>query len=266
MPVKPLAFIDSGIGGLPYLERTRNTFPNASYIYAADNLGFPYGTKTEAAIIASFSSMVERVIRMFDPQLFVVACNTASIVALKHLRDRYPYDFIGVVPAIKPAGIASKNRSIAVLATERTIQDPYLQQLITDHAADCRITKRAATELIQLIEDDPFMEQQAAYELQLGRIREELVEHDVDTMVLGCTHFLHLEQQFKDYMGSDICILDSRDGVARQVERILLHNQVTDHTGTVRSALYLSGPAAHETRYEQLAERYKLSWGGILHD
>lgn len=262
--MKALAFIDSGLGGLPYLSYTRNLLPKAPFVYSADNLGFPYGTKSSDQIIATFSSMVERVIRQHDPELFVVACNTASVVALSWLREHYPYDFVGVVPAVKPASEQSKARSIGVLATKRTVEGAYLQDLVDRFAPDCTVVKKAATELISMIEKDPFAQDRAAFEAQLGMLRDEFLASGVDTVVLGCTHFLLLNDLFYETMGSTMRILDSRQGVANQVLRLLEKRGIQETQAQVPSSFWLTGPAPDSDRYRTVAESFSLHYGGVL--
>lgn len=262
--MKALAFIDSGLGGLPYLEYTRQLLPKARYVYSADNLGFPYGTKSSEEIIHTFSSMVERVIRQHDPELFVVACNTASVVALSWLREHYPYEFVGVVPAVKPASEQSRARAIGVLATKRTVEGVYLKDLISRFAPDCTVVTRAATDLIAMIERDPFASDRRAFEDQLGLIRDEFLAAGVDTVVLGCTHFLLLKDLFYETMGSTMRVLDSRQGVAMQVLRLLDRHGIKDRQGSGPSNFWLTRPAPDSERYRSVAQSFALEYGGVL--
>jgi glutamate racemase len=262
-----IAVVDSGLGGIPYLIRTREQMPNHHYIYCADNRGFPYGTKSEAEIIASFSAMVERVIAQFQPMVIVVACNTASVVALSYLRQRFSIPFVGVVPAVKPAALASPNRRIGILATKRTVEGNYLQRLINEFAADCSIIRYAATDLINAIETDPFGQQRAVLEPLFQDIRQVFLGAGVDTMVLACTHFLLIETLFLEYLGQDFKILDSRNGVARQTERVLIESALVSEHQSLSSEhdqFFLSGPSAVWERYAKVAQTYKLNFSGVL--
>ncbi|HUX19839.1 MAG TPA: aspartate/glutamate racemase family protein, partial [Spirochaetia bacterium] len=143
MAERPVVFYDSGIGGLPYLAWVRERRPDAHFIYVGDNEHFPYGEKTHEELRRIAVSVVGRILTRFDPQLVVVACNTASVVALAELRARYPVAFVGVVPAVKPAAERSRGRRIALLATTRTVGDAYSEKLIKEYASDCTVVRIA---------------------------------------------------------------------------------------------------------------------------
>ncbi|MDR3200332.1 MAG: aspartate/glutamate racemase family protein, partial [Spirochaetales bacterium] len=127
----PVAFLDSGVGGLPYLQWVRKHLPGENYIYLADRKYFPYGPKTPDRVFSAVAEGVEKFIKTFDPKLFVLACNTASVSALERLRQAFPAKtFVGTVPAVKPAAEYSKNKRIGVLATNATVHAHYLDSLI----------------------------------------------------------------------------------------------------------------------------------------
>ena len=116
-PHAPLLFFDSGVGGLSVLGPTRALLPNAPIVYAADSAGFPYGARSEAEIAARVPALLGRLVERFDPRLVVIACNTASTIALDHVRAALDLPIVGTVPAIKPAAEMSKSRVIGVLGT-----------------------------------------------------------------------------------------------------------------------------------------------------
>ena len=110
----PILFFDSGVGGLSILAPVREMLPTASIVYAADSAGFPYGTKSEAEIAARVPALLGRLVERYRPRLAVIACNTASTIALQHVRAALDIPVVGTVPAIKPAALLSKNRIFGV--------------------------------------------------------------------------------------------------------------------------------------------------------
>ena len=141
---KPIAFLDSGVGGLPYLEMAREHLPKENFIYLADRKNFPYGTKSAEEVFAAVAVLTDRILAAEKPKVFVLACNTMSVVALTRLRKLYPrLPFVGVVPAVKPAAERTKVKRIGVLATNRTLQDAYLDDLIRRFASSCEVVRVA---------------------------------------------------------------------------------------------------------------------------
>ena len=151
-PNAPLLFFDSGVGGLSVLGPTRALLPNAPIVYAADSAGFPYGKRSEAEIASRVPALLGRLVERFHPRLAVIACNTASTIALDHVRSALDLPVVGTVPAIKPAAEMSKTRVIGVLGTEATVRQPYVDDLAARFAADCTIIRHGSPELVELAE------------------------------------------------------------------------------------------------------------------
>src|SRR3954471_981736 len=148
----PILFFDSGIGGLSVLGPTLELLPNAPIVYAADSAGFPYGKRTQAEIATRVPALLGRLVERFQPRLAVIACNTASTIALDHARSALDLPVVGTVPAIKPAAEKSKSRVIGVLGTEATVRQPYVDDLAAKFASDCTIIRHGSPELVQLAE------------------------------------------------------------------------------------------------------------------
>src|SRR4051812_6132291 len=123
---RPILIFDSGVGGLSVLGPTRALLPQARYVYVADNGGFPYGTKTEAEIAGRVPALLGRLVERHRPRLVVIACNTASTIALAAVRAALDLPVVGTVPAIKPAAEMSKTRAFGVLGTNATVRQPYV--------------------------------------------------------------------------------------------------------------------------------------------
>lgn len=213
-------FVDSGTGGLPYMLELLKKAPGAECVYVGDTANFPYGEKSLSHIEQCATLMIEKAINRFAPDVIVIACNTISVAALASLRSRFTVPFVGTVPAIKLASKVSKKRCIGLLATRHTVEDPYTLDLINRFAADCTVIKRGDAKLISFIEHNLF---RATYEQKCDAVREAVdffTANGTDTIVLACTHFLHLVKEFEDVAGSAITVVDSREGVARQALRV----------------------------------------------
>jgi glutamate racemase len=267
----PIAFIDSGVGGLPYLAHTRGLLPGEGYVYVADRANFPYGGKPRARIIDAVASLVEALIAREDPRLIVVACNTASVVALEALRARFPVPFVGVVPAVKPAAAASGERRFGVLATRRTVEGRYLSDLVRRFADGCTVVSLPAGGLVEFVEQDLLGASRAQRLARVAAEVERFRQAGIDTLVLGCTHFLHLEEEFRVLVGPEgIRIIDSRAGVTRQVERLLgapterAASAADPEPAAPAGSFYVTGLLPIEERYRLFAERFGLAFGGVL--
>src|SRR5688572_17983072 len=149
---RPLLIFDSGVGGLSVLAPIRALLPTAPIIYAADSEFYPYGTKRPEEIEARVPALLGRLAERFDPQLIVIACNTASTIALDAVRSALDLPIVGTVPAIKPAAERSKTRVIGVLGTEATVVQPYVDRLADEFAADCTVIRHGSAELVELAE------------------------------------------------------------------------------------------------------------------
>jgi len=214
----PILFFDSGVGGLSVLGPTRSLLPNAPFVYAADSAGFPYGTKTETELAARVPALLGRLVERFQPRLAVIACNTASTIALEHVRSALDLPVVGTVPAIKPAAEMSRSRVIGVLGTEATVRQPYVDDLAAKFASDCLIIRHGSPELVELAESKLRGEP-----VTLDAIRDAAAPlfaapqgNRIDTVVLACTHFPLLEDELKQaYPG--IAYVDGGPGIARRV-------------------------------------------------
>ncbi|MGO8694147.1 MAG: glutamate racemase [Rectinemataceae bacterium] len=260
---EPIAIIDSGVGGLPYLETVRKLLPLESFVYLADRAGFPYGTKSGDEVRAISLDRVARLIERFSPKAVVIACNTASQAALAAVRAANPgLAVIGTVPAIKPAAAHTRTGTIGVIATAQTVRDPYLDGLIARFAPDAFVVREAAQQLVAFVErhlfDATAEERRSAV---AGHVRR-LVDAGADQIVIACTHFLHVWSDIADAAGPDIDIVDSRDGVARRLRAVLVERGLlraipaSPEADEPRALFLLSGEAPFEAHHLRFAERF----------
>lgn len=216
---RPLLFFDSGLGGLSVLEPTRLLLPDAPIVYCADNAGFPYGTRSEAEIAARVPALLGRLAERYHPRLIVIACNTASTIALGFVRAALDLPIVGTVPAIKPAALMSKTRAIGVLGTDATVRQPYVDNLSAEFASDCLVLRHGSARLVELAEGklrgvpgDP-REYAAALDGLLGQPGGDRI----DTIVLACTHFPLVEAELAAAAPRPLNFVDGGDGISRRI-------------------------------------------------
>jgi len=256
------AFLDSGSGGLPYLAQLKSNAPMASCVYLADTKHFPYGEKKREEVISFAVETVGKLLERFSPEVVVIACNTISVAALATLRATYSIPFVGTVPAIKLASAQSVNRKIGLLATERTVTDPYTDALIAEFASDCEIVRIGDSRLISRIESELLTATREERIKAVSPSIERFKAAGVDTIVLACTHFLHVSEEIGEVAGKGIRIIDSRDGVVHQALRLV----TPSNHGHSDGACFISGgiTSAMEERYKTYSKIFGITWGGIL--
>ncbi len=212
---RPLLFFDSGVGGLSVVGPTRELLPLAPIIYAADPAGFPYGTRTEAEIAARVPALLGRLVERYRPRLVVVACNTASTIALPVVRAALDLPVVGTVPAIKPAAEASRTRVIGVLGTDATVRQPYVDDLAARFAADCRVVRHGSAALVELAETKLRGGEVASQDVAAA-VAPLVATPRLDTVVLACTHFPLLESELAAALPG-VTFVDGGPGIARRV-------------------------------------------------
>jgi glutamate racemase len=221
--VRPILVFDSGIGGLSVLGPIRALLPQTPIVYAADSAGYPYGTRRAAEIEARVPAMLGRLAERFDPELVVIACNTASTIALDAVRFALDLPVVGTVPAIKPAAALSKTRAIGVLGTEATVRQPYLDRLIEEFASDCMVVRHGSAELVDLAEAK--LRGEATDPLAYRRILDALYAapggERIDTVVLACTHFPLVEDELAAASSRPVRFVDGKEGIARRTAWLL---------------------------------------------
>ncbi|MEO8455398.1 MAG: glutamate racemase [Sphingomicrobium sp.] len=217
-PSAPILFFDSGVGGLSVLGPTRALLPNAPIVYAADSAGFPYGQRSEAEIASRVPALLGRLVERFHPRLAVIACNTASTIALEHVRSALDVPVVGTVPAIKPAAEISKTRVIGVLGTEATVRQPYVDDLAARFASDCTLIRHGAPELVELAEAKLAGDEVSAQDVRGAAqpMFDAPGGASIDTVVLACTHFPLLGVELRTAF-PDVAYVDGGPGIARRI-------------------------------------------------
>ncbi|MDO6823901.1 glutamate racemase [Marinobacter sp. 1_MG-2023] len=217
-PPRILVF-DSGVGGLSVAARVHEQLPIASIVYLADNAAFPYGALSESVVVERCCRLISKALEQYPCDAIVVACNTASTVALPNLRAITDVPVVGVVPAVKPAATQTKNRRIGILATPATVRRPYLDELIREFAPDCQVERVGHPGLVQWAED--LARGVPVPQCNLDGAVRKLRDAGVDTVVLGCTHYPLLLTSLKQSLPEVKFWVDSGDAIARRVVWLL---------------------------------------------
>lgn len=256
--------LDSGVGGLPYLDRSRQLLPNESFLYVADTAGFPYGTREPDELVHHLEHTVGRVAHLAPPKALVLACNTASVVGLAPLRERFSFPVVGVVPAVKPAASLSRNRRIGLLATNRTVLDSYTEDLISQFASDCHIERVGDGDIVSFVEtrylDSASDERIWSVRTAADRFRAAAI----DTLVIGCTHFIYVEEELSELLGRRVHIVDSVDGVATQLGRVVDGIGRRTERGSPSLELSVTREQGHVDRMRRFADRFGLRYAGVV--
>lgn len=227
-----IVIFDSGVGGLSVYDEIRQLLPNARYIFAFDNDGFPYGEKPAELIVLRTKQLIEQIALNYSVDLVVIACNTASTVVLPTLRQHFSFPIVGVVPAIKPAVKLTRNGVIGLLATRATINRQYTHDLINQFAEHCEVELIGSARLVELAEEKLHGKSINHNELTEILLPWLALAKIPDTIVLGCTHFPLLKTELQLVLPTTCQFIDSGAAIARRVYS-LLEKQITAKTMSV---------------------------------
>ena len=261
----PIGIFDSGIGGLSIAQEIAKHLPHERFIYFADTAHVPYGPRDDQNIRELTAQAIEWLYRK-GCKVAVVACNTASAFSLDYLREHYGDNFpiIGLVPALKPAVLQSKSKTVAVLATPATFRGQLIKDVVDKFAQPSGVTVIPVTclDLVPFVESGAQMS--AACLATLKDILQPVVDQGADYLVLGCTHYPFLKIAIQSIFGQKLTLIDSGLAVARQTARILIKNELLfeqNHDGDVRIECYVSGNNAESLRpILQLLLEPELHW------
>jgi glutamate racemase len=244
---------DSGIGGLTVLREARVLMANRNFVYVADDAAFPYGDWEEDALCERMVKLFGELIARWKPEICVIACNTASTIGISALREAYPdQEFVGTVPAIKPAAERTSSGLVSVLATPGTVKRQYTRDLIEQYASKCHVTLVGSTKLAALAE---------AY-MRGGFTDEEAVKKEImpcfvgdgirrtDIVVLACTHYPFLVNRMRKMAPWPVDWIDTSEAIARRASD-LLQAKAGHETGDFQQgediAYFTSGQQNSET-------------------
>ncbi len=257
---KKVLVFDSGMGGLTVARELRALAPKLSIDYAADSGFFPYGDKDDAALTARLPLVANALVEAARPDVFVIACNTASTLALDAVREAVSIPVIGTVPAIKPAAAFSRTGTVGLLATPGTVRRDYTAALIETFAKDCHVIMHGSVELVRLAEQqaageaislEAFRAAQAPlYALKGG--------DQIDTVVLACTHFPLIRGELSATAPHPVTFIDSGEAIARQTLRVLDEN-VSANTAKPGGVVWLTSASEDQDRLVEVCRRFGFS-------
>ncbi len=249
-----VCFIDSGIGGLSIYEAFRTLAPYVDTIYCADYSFFPYGTKTEEALLDRMLALVDKLSALHPFDLLVIPCNTASTLILDVLRQKVSFPVVGTVPAIKTAGQASHSKVIGILATKGTVSRAYTKKLEDEFASDCTVVRCGSSRLVELAEDK-FQ----GIPISISEVKKEvhplLSDKNLDTVVLACTHFSFIKEELGSCLDRLVQWVDSTVAVANRALSLLPKD--VSSTNKIGASIFISTSTSIPRKLERiLREKY----------
>lgn len=256
MRENPIGFFDSGVGGLSVLKYALKVMPEENYIYFGDSFNAPYGTKSREEVYAltenGISNLVEQGVKAV-----VVACNTATSIAVDNLRTKTDIPIISMEPAIKPA-LEKTNGNVLLLATSVTVASERVNKLIEKYDTYNRVIKVPCEQLAKKIEESVFGN--SDIDIYLNELLLPYADKNVTSVVLGCTHYPFVKDKIKKIVGDNVCIFDGIEGTVSRLKEILIEYNIknlSDKKGFLDIQSSLKG--------KKTLELYnKLLCGGIL--
>ena len=213
-----IGIFDSGVGGLSVLREIRNQIPDSPIIYFGDQFHVPYGPR-ELEEVYSLSKVITQFLLSLGAEIIVVACNTASAAALYPLREEFPdIPFVGMEPAVKPAAEKTHTGSVGVLATPATFQGKLYNSVVERFAKNVKIYQNTCSGLVQEIEKGNFTGIETRNILENALFP--MLENEIDSVVLGCTHYPFVIPLIKEIVGPEVTVIDPAPAVAKQTLRI----------------------------------------------
>ncbi len=252
----PIGVFDSGVGGLTVAREIMRNIPNERIVYFGDTARVPYGSKSRDTILR-YSRQIIRFLRTQEVKAIVVACNTASAYALEEIKKELDIPIIGVVkPGARAAGSATKNGRIGVIGTEATVNSGIYTEFLQEQNPDIQVLGKACPLFVPLVEEgwlkDPVTVEVATRYLQ------ELMDQDIDTLILGCTHYPLLRSTLRDIVGEGVTLVNPAYETARELKELLkrehLENTCAGECEAGRHQFYVS----------DLAEKFRQFANSIL--
>ncbi len=252
----PVGVFDSGVGGLTVMREIMRQIPNESIIYFGDTARVPYGNKSKETV-TRFSRQIVHFLKSHQVKTIVVACNTASAYALDELEKECDIPIMGVVkPGAKAAVEATRNGKIGVIATEATIGSGIYSHYIKELKSSATIYGKACPLFVPLVEEglweDPVTEEIAR------RYLAELIDNDIDTLILGCTHYPLIRSTVRKVIGEQVTLVNPAYETAIELRRVLADN------GLLREAAPKLGENQYQFYVSDMAEKFKVFANSII--
>jgi len=252
---RPIGVFDSGVGGLSVLRHLHARLPHEHLLYVADSAYIPYGDKPASLVRERSFHIADRLISM-GAKLLVVACNTATAAAIHELRANYSLPIVGMEPGVKPGVTHSRSRRVGILATEGTLRSSKFATLMERYGAGAEVILQPCPGLVEQIEHGAL--DSSATRAMLERFLAPLQEKEIDTVVLGCTHYPFVQPLIEQIVGAHIQVIDTGPAVARHVEKLLNDHAIAhrQNRGSVR--FFTSGNSL------ALQQLFSTLWGAAV--
>ena len=213
----PIGFFDSGVGLLSVLAETKKLLPREIFVIFADQGHNPYGEKSAKQIKSYATDATNFLIKKHNIKMMVLACNTATVLALGDLRKKFKIPIIGTVPAVKPAFKKSKGVKVAIMSTPLTAKSKYLTSLVSKFGNDKNALKLGCRGLEEAIEILDHKKIDQILEKYLAKVK----KFKPDVVILGCTHYPLIKNKIQKELGNGVTLLDSGEAIAKRVRAIL---------------------------------------------
>ena len=259
MSTNPIGIFDSGIGGTSIFKEIHALMPHENIIYLADSANAPYGNKSKKRIQVLSIKNTELLINK-GCKIIVVACNTATTNAIDHLRNTYSVPFIGIEPAIKPASLNTKTKSIGILATKGTLGSTLFHKTTDLYANGVTIIEKEGEGIVTLIEQGKLHSDEM-YRL-IEKYTKPMLEANIDYLVLGCTHYPYLMPILTRILPKHINIIDSGFAVAQQTKSVLEHNSLLNLTSKKPDIQFYTNTTTNVLK-EILNQEFKVNYLGF---
>jgi len=225
----PIGIFDSGVGGLTVFHEIKMALPHKDIVYFGDTARVPYGSKSQRTIIQySLQNMIFLLQQHIE--LLVVACNTSSAYAIEELKKHSNIPIIGVImPGAKKALNVSKNKRIGIIGTEGTIKSGSYEKALQSLDAQCKIFSKPTPLLVPLVEEN-WISHKVAKEI-IEEYLQEFLEQDIDTIIMGCTHYPVLKEVIQKVVGDDITLVDSAESIAIELKKMYSSEPVQKTAG-----------------------------------
>lgn len=247
-----IGFLDSGMGGLNVLQQAMIRLPEEDYIYYADTDHVPYGTKTKEEIIGYVDEAVSFLVAK-GVKAIVIACNTATSVAIDYIRKKYPLPVVGMEPAVKPAVKICQNGRVMIAATPLTIKEEKLKNLLEQVDGEHRTDLLPLPRLVLFAEEGKFSGKEVEHYLRGELARYDMSEYS--TFVLGCTHFNYFKDTLRKLIPEQVEFIDGISGTINHLKDILQKNSLLGR-GSSRVEYYVTGKPVTEKRKLKVYEEY----------
>lgn len=254
-----VGLFDSGIGGLTILNSIVKMVNHTEFFYVADTLYTPYGEKDKSIILKRCDDITNYLLDNYKIDILVIACNTATSVAIKHLREKFKdLPIIGVEPALKPAINFSKNSNIAIMGTPSTINGEKYKELVANLTKDKKLNLYhiPCSGLAKEIEDGEVNNPRTKEMLKL--YLEPLKDKNIDSLVLGCTHYPIIKDEISSFFNNNITLFDSANAVAKRLFELSLLKDYGRHSSNI-TILYSSKINFDKVKFILKDSKYELS-------